>query len=66
MPRGTVKWFNDSKGYGFIAREDGNEVFVHHVEIEGAGFRTLHEGETVEFEEREGERGIEASHVVKL
>ena len=66
MPRGTVKWFNDAKGYGFIAREEGDEVFVHHAEIEGSGFRTLHEGEAVEFEERKGERGIEAAHVVKL
>lgn len=66
MPRGTVKWFNDAKGYGFIAREVGDEVYVHHAEIEGSGFRTLHEGEAVEFEERNGERGIEAAHVVKL
>ena len=66
MPRGTVKWFNDSKGYGFIAREDGNEVFVHHAEIEGAGFRTLHEGETVEFEAAEGPKGPEAKNVVQL
>jgi CspA family cold shock protein len=65
MPRGTVKWFNDAKGYGFIAREDGNEVYVHHAEIEGSGYRTLHEGDDVEFEERSGDRGPEASHVVK-
>jgi CspA family cold shock protein len=66
MPKGTVKWFNETKGYGFIAREDGNAVFVHHSEIEGSGYRTLHEGEQVEFEERNGERGNEAAHVVKL
>ena len=66
MPRGTVKWFNDAKGYGFIAREEGDDVFVHHSEIEGTGYRTLREGEQVEFEERSGERGTEAAHVVKL
>jgi CspA family cold shock protein len=66
MPKGTVKWFNESKGYGFISGEDGNDVFVHFVEIEGSGYRTLHEGERVEFEARTGERGLEASHVVKV
>ena len=66
MPKGTVKWFNDTKGYGFIARDNGIDVFVHHSEITGAGYRTLHEGEQVEFEERNGERGTEATHVVKL
>ena len=66
MPKGTVKWFNESKGYGFISGEDGNDVFVNFVEIEGSGYRTLHEGERVEFEARTGERGLEASHVVKV
>ena len=66
MLRGTVKWFNDARGYGFIARENGEGVYVHHTVIEGSGYRTLHEGEEVEFEERQGERGLEAAHVVKV
>ena len=66
MLRGTVKWFNDARGYGFIARENGNEVYVHHTVIEGSGYRTLQEGEEVEYEERQGERGLEAAHVVKV
>jgi CspA family cold shock protein len=66
MARGTVKWFNDQKGYGFIAAEGVDEVFVHHSAIEGIGFRTLHEGETVEFEIKTGDRGAEATHVTKL
>ena len=65
MARGTVKWFNETKGYGFIAREDGNEVYVHHAEIEGSGYRTLHEGDRVEFEVRTSDKGPEAAHVVK-
>lgn len=65
MARGTVKWFSDVKGYGFIAAEDQQEVFVHHSSIEGEGFRTLHEGETVEFEIKTSERGEEAAHVIK-
>jgi CspA family cold shock protein len=66
MPKGTVKWFNESKGYGFIADENGHDVFVHHSVIEGSGYRSLHEGEQVEFEERPGAPGLEAAHVVKL
>jgi len=66
MARGTVKWFNDLKGYGFIAAEGQQEVYVHHSAIEGRGFRTLHEGELVEFEIRDSERGSEAAHVTKL
>jgi CspA family cold shock protein len=65
MARGTVKWFSDTKGYGFIAAEDQQDVFVHHSSIEGEGFRTLHEGETVEFDIKTSERGEEAAHVVK-
>jgi len=65
MARGTVKWFSDSKGYGFIASESSEEVFVHHSSIEGEGFRTLHEGETVEFDIKTSERGQEAAHVIK-
>jgi CspA family cold shock protein len=67
MALGTVKWFSDGKGYGFITREDdGNEFFVHHSQIVGEGFRTLHPGERVEFEEEKGDRGAEATHVSKL
>ena len=66
MARGTVKWFSDLKGYGFIAAEGQAEVFVHHTAIEGLGFRTLHVGEQVEFEVRTGERGAEAAHVTRL
>ncbi|TMQ51513.1 MAG: cold shock domain-containing protein [Candidatus Eisenbacteria bacterium] len=66
MARGTVKWFNDVKGYGFIAAEDTREVFVHFSAIEGNGFRTLHEGERVEFEVKTSERGAEAAHVTKV
>jgi len=66
MARGTVKWFSDHKGHGFIAAEGEAEVFVHHSCIEGHGFRTLQVGEQVEFEVRTGERGAEAAHVTKL
>ena len=66
MARGTVKWFNDQKGYGFISAEDQQDVFVHFSAIEGSGFRTLHEGEQVEFEIKSSERGTEATHVVKV
>jgi CspA family cold shock protein len=65
MARGTVKWFSDAKGYGFIAAEDRQDVFVHHAAIEGEGFRTLQEGERVEFDIRTSERGQEAAHVIK-
>jgi cold shock protein len=63
---GTVKWFSDSKGYGFIARDDGDDVFVHHASIEGAGFKTLVEGERVEFDVVEEEKGPKAHNVVRL
>lgn len=66
MARGTVKWFSDQKGYGFIAAEGFQDVFVHFSAIEGHGFRTLHEGELVEFEVKASERGTEASHVIKV
>ena len=65
MARGTVKWFNDHKGYGFITLE-GQEVYVHFSAIEGSGFRTLHEGEEVECEVRSSERGHEAARVQKV
>jgi len=65
MANGTVKWFNDSKGYGFIApAEGGKDLFVHHTNIVGNGFKTLAEGASVEFERVEGEKGPEARNVV--
>jgi CspA family cold shock protein len=63
---GKVKWFNDSKGYGFITRESGPDVFVHHSAIEGDGFRTLAEDQEVEFEVVQGAKGLQAQNVVKL
>ena len=63
---GTVKWFSDSKGYGFIERDGGDDVFVHHSNIEGQGFRTLAEGERVEFEVLEESKGPKAQNVVRL
>jgi CspA family cold shock protein len=63
--KGTVKWFNDSKGYGFIRENSGEEVFVHFSAIQADGFRTLAEGEEVEFEVQESERGRQAANVVK-
>jgi len=64
--RGTVKWFNAEKGYGFLSIEDGNDVFVHFSAIQGDGFKTLEEGQDVEFEITQGNRGPQASNVVKL
>lgn len=63
MPRGTVKWFNDTKGYGFIHSEEGQDVFVHQSEIQAEGFRSLKEGQEVEFELAEGEKGPKATNV---
>ncbi len=63
--KGTVKWFNDSKGYGFIQQSDGEDVFVHFSAIEAEGFRTLAEGETVEFEVRDSGEGRQAANVVR-
>lgn len=65
MAKGTVKWFNDAKGYGFISRSTGDDVFVHFSSIQGDGFRTLAEGEQVEFELRETERGLQAANVTR-
>ena len=62
---GTVKWFNDEKGYGFIAREGGDDVFVHFSAIQDEGFKTLNEGQDVEFEIVEGARGPQAANVIK-
>ncbi|MEW6522462.1 MAG: cold shock domain-containing protein [Bacillota bacterium] len=64
--QGKVKWFNAEKGYGFIEREDGGDVFVHYTAIMNEGFKTLNEGELVEFEIVEGPRGPQASNVVKV
>ena len=67
MARGTVKWFSDSKGFGFITPEDGSQdVFVHHSAIEGAGFKTLSENDVVEFEVEQGPKGLRACNVVKV
>jgi len=63
--KGTVKWFNASKGFGFIAREDGEDVFVHFSDIEGEGYKTLAEGEEVTFEVVGSPKGPKATHVVK-
>ncbi len=63
MATGTVKWFNDAKGYGFISQEGGEDVFVHHTAISMEGFRTLKEGEKVEFEVVQGPKGLQAANV---
>ncbi len=60
---GTVKWFNDAKGYGFISQEGGEDVFVHHTAIQMDGFRTLKEGERVEFDVTQGPKGLQAANV---
>lgn len=66
MAKGTVKWFNDTKGFGFIQQESGEDVFVHYTAITGDGFKTLKEGQEVEFEITEGPKGPQAANVVKL
>lgn len=66
METGTVKWFNQSKGYGFIKRASGEDVFVHYKAIEGEGFRNLEEGEQVQFEVQNGPKGLQASKVSKV
>ena len=63
MATGTVKWFNDAKGFGFIAQSDGADVFVHHSAIQAAGFRSLTEGQAVEFDTTEGPKGLSAENV---
>ncbi len=65
MARGKVKWFNAQKGYGFITGEDGQDVFVHYSAISGNGFRSLQEGEAVEFETTQGPKGLQAANVSK-
>ncbi len=64
--QGTVKWFNDAKGYGFLTRERGADVFVHHASIISEGFRTLSEGDRVSFEVVEGPKGLQAKNVIKI
>ena len=66
MPKGRVKWFNDKKGYGFIEQENGEDVFVHFSAIQGDGFKTLGEGQEVEFEVENGPKGVHAKNVVKI
>ncbi|MBR3396276.1 MAG: cold-shock protein [Lachnospiraceae bacterium] len=66
MNTGTVKWFNADKGYGFITGEDGKDVFVHYSAIQSEGFKTLEEGQTVTYDLSEGEKGLQASNVVKM
>ena len=64
MPSGKVKWFNEQKGYGFIESDDGGEVFVHYTGIQGDGFKNLHEGNTVEYDVEQGDKGLKAVNVV--
>jgi len=64
--QGTVKWFNNEKGYGFISRNSGDDVFVHHTAIQGSGFKSLNEGDSIEFEVTQGPKGLQAQNVVKL
>jgi CspA family cold shock protein len=63
VPQGTVKWFSNEKGYGFIARSEGEDIFVHYSAIEGDGYRSLHEGQEVTFEVVDGPKGQQASNV---
>jgi len=66
MTKGTVKWFNDSKGFGFITSEDGSDVFVHYSSIQSNGFRSLAEGDSVSFDTEKGPKGPKAINVAKL
>ncbi len=66
VPKGKVKWFDNKKGYGFITPEDGKDVFVHHTAIQGDGYKTLQEGQEVEFDIVQGPKGEQASNVTKL
>ena len=66
MAKGTVKWFNDQKGYGFITPENGKDVFVHHSAIQGDGFKSLAEGQQVEFTIEQGPKGEQATNVTKI
>lgn len=64
--KGKVKWFNNTKGYGFIEREKGGDIFVHHTAIQSTGFRSLQEGEAVQFDVVEGPKGLQAANVTKI
>jgi CspA family cold shock protein len=66
VAKGTVKWFNNQKGYGFITPENGNDVFVHHTAIQGDGYKSLDEGQQVEFNIEKGPKGEQATNVVKI
>jgi len=66
MKQGTVKWFNDSKGFGFITAEDNSDFFVHHTSIQGTGFKSLAEGDNVSFDTEQGPKGLKAINVVKV
>jgi len=66
MAKGTVKWFSNQKGYGFVTPENGKDVFVHHSAIQGEGYKTLEEGQQVEFDITQGPKGEQATNVVKL
>ena len=66
MAKGTVKWFNDAKGFGFIKQEGGEDVFVHHTQIQSEGFRSLSEGDQVEFDVGRGPKGLQAQNVRKI
>lgn len=66
MEKGTVKWFNNAKGFGFITREKGDDVFVHFKAIEGEGFKSLDEGTNVQFEFEQGPKGLQATKVLKM
>jgi CspA family cold shock protein len=66
MTKGTVKWFNESKGFGFITKEDGEDIFVHHTSITGNGFKSLSEGQAVSFDVEKTPKGLRATNVVKL
>jgi CspA family cold shock protein len=65
MAQGVVKWFSDAKGFGFIQQENGPDVFVHHTAIQAEGFRTLAEGDRVEFDTKDGPKGLQAANVRK-
>jgi CspA family cold shock protein len=66
LPEGTVKWFSNEKGYGFIEREDGDDVFVHHTAIQSEGYRSLTEGQRVSFEVVQGDKGLQAANVMPV
>ncbi len=66
MPQGTVKWFKNEKGFGFISQDGGEDVFVHHSSIQADGYKSLNEGDRVEFQVVKGEKGLKAENVVKI